>query len=221
MSNYDSVRRQCRTIENLIDNKLSSYSRLVSPNNDDLESGLVSERRQDLEAEIEDLLEQLRDANDRLSNEMVELGTPASSSQQHSIQRHKEVLQGHIREYQQTKRNVQKAFDQASLLGNIRNDISAYKSSTSDTLLSERGRIDSSHRMIDDITSQAHETRAEFGRQRTTLDGINSRMGTVMNQMPGIGKVIDLIRSRRRRDALIIGVVSGLCLLGILSYISR
>lgn len=43
----------------------------------------------------------------------------------------------------------------------------------------------------------------------------------VSGQMPGIGKVIDLIRSRRRRDALIIGIVSGLCLLGILSYLSR
>lgn len=59
MSNYDTTRRQCRTLENLMDNKLSSYSRLVSANNGDIESGIVSERRQDLEVEIEDLLEQV------------------------------------------------------------------------------------------------------------------------------------------------------------------
>lgn len=45
MSNYDAVRRQCRTIENLVDNKIGTYSRLVSSNQDDLESGIVSERR--------------------------------------------------------------------------------------------------------------------------------------------------------------------------------
>lgn len=131
------------------------------------------------------------------------------------------MLQDYSREYQQTRRNVQNALDQASLLGNIRNDIHAYKSSTSDALLSERGRIDSSHHMVDDITNQAYEARAEFSRQRTTLEGINSRMGTVLSQMPGIGKVIDLIRSRRRRDALIIGAVAGLCLFGLLSYAAR
>lgn len=59
MTSYETTRRQCRTLENLLDNKLSSYSRLISSNNDDLETGIVSERRQDLEIEIEDLLEQV------------------------------------------------------------------------------------------------------------------------------------------------------------------
>lgn len=63
------------------------------------------------------------------------------------------------------------ALEQANLLSGVRNDIeyahafhflsngpkvdflifSAYKSSAADSLLAERGRIDSSHRMTDDI----------------------------------------------------------------------
>ncbi len=67
--------------------------------------------------------------------------------------------------------NVQAAVDQANLLSGVRNDIesvlpcqsllrglaysipkflsSAYKSSATESLLAERGRIDSSHQMID------------------------------------------------------------------------
>lgn len=65
--------------------------------------------------------------------------------------------------------NAQIALDQANLLSGVRNDIecvssssspfichsfcfiSAYKSSAADSLLAERGRIDSSHRMTDDM----------------------------------------------------------------------
>lgn len=65
--------------------------------------------------------------------------------------------------------NTQTALDQANLLSGVRNDIeyissssnpfnfhsfcfiSAYKSTAADSLLAERGRIDSSHRMTDDI----------------------------------------------------------------------
>jgi len=221
MSSYDALRRQCRTLENQIDNKLSTFSKLGSSDPDELESGIVSQRRLDLEDEISDLLQQLRDTNTRLEESADNSELSSSSSFHHAIQRHREVLQDYTREFQQTKRNVQNVLDQASLLGNVRNDIHAYKSSTSDALLAERGRIDSSHHMIDDITSQAYETRSEFGRQRSTLDGINTRIGGVIGQMPGIGKVIDLIRSRRRREALIIGAVAGLCFLALLSYISR
>jgi hypothetical protein len=69
---------------------------------------------------------------------------------------------------------VKNALDQANLLTGVRNDIecvtfciyrhigsvdtpyrSAYKSSAADSLLAERGRIDSSHRMTDDILRYA------------------------------------------------------------------
>jgi Golgi SNAP receptor complex protein 1 len=59
MASYDALRRQCRTLENQIDNKLSSYARIGTSDPDDLESGLVSQRRQDLETELSDLLNQV------------------------------------------------------------------------------------------------------------------------------------------------------------------
>jgi golgi SNAP receptor complex member 1 len=61
---------------------------------------------------------------------------------------------------------VKAALDQKNLLSGVRNDIewvltillkrfllslSTYKSSAADSLLAERGRIDSSHQMMDDL----------------------------------------------------------------------
>lgn len=79
---------------------------------------------------------------------------------------------------------------------------SAYKSSAADSLLAERGRIDSSHQMTDTIIQyvvadahrsmvafltlphlffrQAYETRSEFGRQRANIASINTRMVKVI-----------------------------------------
>ena len=117
--------------------------------------------------------------------------------------------------------NVQAAVDQVNLLSGVRNDIefvfslhhlrerlvclecyilsSAYKSSAAETLLEERGRIDSSHLMIDATLEcdsihspassflltndyrQAHEARAEFARQRSSLGSIQTRMVGVLS----------------------------------------
>lgn len=60
MSNYDSLHRQCRTLESLFDTKLTAYSRLastISKPTDDIEAGGSSERWKDLEYEVDDLLE--------------------------------------------------------------------------------------------------------------------------------------------------------------------
>jgi Golgi SNAP receptor complex protein 1 len=62
MADYESLHRQCRTLESLFDTKLTSYSRLASTitrNQDDIEAGGSRERWKDVEGEVEDLLEKV------------------------------------------------------------------------------------------------------------------------------------------------------------------
>ncbi|GLB35824.1 hypothetical protein LshimejAT787_0301120 [Lyophyllum shimeji] len=220
MSDYEQLHRQCRTLENLFDTKLTSYSQLaasISRGNHDVEATGSAERWRDLEAELDDLLEKLEDTNERLGT-LSNTPELLSQSMLRAIQRHREVFQDHARELRRTKTSVKAALDQANLLSGVRNDIDAYKSSTADALLEERGRIDSSHGMTDDILEQAYETRSEFARQRASLAGINTRMMGVLNTMPGINNVISMIRSRRRRDSIILGLVIGVCIIIILTY---
>ncbi|KAJ6520107.1 hypothetical protein C8R45DRAFT_808394 [Mycena sanguinolenta] len=223
MSNYDQLHRQCRTLENLFYSKLTSYSQLVSTisrQTDDLEASGSSERWKDMELELDDLLEK---ANPTIFKAATTLTNPEtlSASMLRTIQNHAEVFQDNVRELKRTKASVKSALDHANLLSGVRNDIDAYKSSAADSLLAERGRIDTSHSMTDAMLDQAYETRAEFGRQRTALDGINSRMKTVINTMPGLNNLINMIKSRRRRDTIILGVVIAVCLIIIISYMWR
>lgn len=63
MSNYDQLHRQCRTLENLFDSKLSSYSQLassISRPGQDIESFGSGERWKDLELELDDLSVKVR-----------------------------------------------------------------------------------------------------------------------------------------------------------------
>ena len=63
MSNYDQLHRQCRTLENLFDSKLTSYSQLassISRSGQDIESFGSSERWKDLELELDDLSVKVR-----------------------------------------------------------------------------------------------------------------------------------------------------------------
>jgi len=62
ISQYEQLHRQCRTLENLFDTKLSSYSQIVatiSRRTEDLEASGSGERWKDLEQEAEDLLEKV------------------------------------------------------------------------------------------------------------------------------------------------------------------
>ncbi|GAB1526723.1 protein transport protein gos1 [Rhizoctonia solani] len=237
MSTYESLRRQCRTLEALVNDKLTAYSRLAvtlsSGQSGDLEQGSAA-RWSDMEEEIEGLLEKprisvnslskLRETNDGMADLMSESQVEVTTSMRHSAQMHREMLDDYVRDFGRTKVNVRGALDRANLLSNVRSDINAYKaarSSATDSLLAERGRIDSSHRMTDDILAQAYETRAEFSRQRSSLAGINARMGGVLNSMPGINSLIGMIHSRRRRDGIILGCVIGLCLLALVSFMGQ
>jgi len=223
MSTYDDLRRQCRTLESLLDTKLTSYSRLASSigREEDVEASGSSDRWKDLEEEVDGLLEKLRETNDQLSTLLNDPNSPPSQSMSRTIQRHRDVLNDYERENVRTKANVKAALDRANLLTGVRNDIDAYKSTAAEALLTERGRIDNSHRMTDDILDQAYETRAEFGRQRSALGVMNARMMGVINTMPGINNLLSMIKSRRRRDSIIIGCVIGLCIILLFSYMAR
>jgi len=223
MATYDSLRRQSRTLESLVDAKLTAYSRLASSISlgQDVEAGGSAARREDMEQEIEGLLEKLRETHEEMTALLSEPVAPPSQSTMHAVARHRDALQDYSRDFQRARSSVQSALDKANLLGSVRNDINAYKTahaSDEAALLAERGQIDNSHRMTDDILAQAHETRAEFSRQRTSILGMNTRMAGVINALPGINSLAQMIQTRRRRDNLILGIVVGVCLLLLLSY---
>jgi len=129
MATYDSLHRQCRTLESLFDSKLTSYARLASAivkNQDDVESSGSRERWRDLQNEVEDLLEKvnsdqlnkppwltwtkLKETNDALLALSTNPDSILSQSVARAIQRHREVYQDYAREFQRTKVSVNAPF---------------------------------------------------------------------------------------------------------------
>ncbi|CED82245.1 28 kda golgi snare protein [Phaffia rhodozyma] len=230
-TSYDNLRRHARALETALDSKLTAYSKVASTISS---TGLVSRNKDELslqeegegiggwrlaEEEVEELVGKLSETLDQLSEWLNDPAVTPSTSQLHAVQRHREVLADYRRDFTQTKNNIQHTLNSQNLLGSVRKDINAYKtarSSTADALLNERNTIDSSHRMTDDILEQAYATRSDFASQRTSLNGINSRMGSTLNTLPGMNTLLGLIQSKRRRDSIILGCVIGTLTVGFL-----
>ncbi|ORX37759.1 28 kda golgi snare protein [Kockovaella imperatae] len=228
-TSWDNARKHARALETALEAKLSAYSKAAvavartsaTPGS----SSAVEEGEGDhelLEEQVEELLNKLDQAVDELFNLINSPSQPPSSAMQHAAQRHRDNLEDYRRDFMRTKSNVRQALQRVNLLGSVRKDIDNYRSaqmSQTDALLADRGRIDSSHRMMDDTLNQAYATREDFAQQRSMLASIESRMGGVLSQMPVINSLINMIRSRRRRDAIILGCVAGVCMLLLLYYL--
>ncbi|WWC95790.1 hypothetical protein V866_002656 [Kwoniella sp. B9012] len=229
---WDNARRHARALETALDSKLSTYSKLAATiarqGGSTSSSGAGLEEDGDgvggyklVEEEIEELLGKLEQAIDDLSTLINSPSQPPSASMLHAAQRHRDNLDDYRRDFLRTRGNVEQSIRRSNLLGSVRKDINDYKSATNsqtDALLQDRSRIDSSHRMMDDTLNQAYATREDFAQQRSLLASIDSRMGGVLSQMPGINSLITAIRTRRRRDTLIIGCVVGFCMILLLGY---
>ncbi|WWC92774.1 uncharacterized protein L201_007733 [Kwoniella dendrophila CBS 6074] len=229
---WDNARRHARALETALDSKLSTYSKLAATiarggGSSKDQSSLEQEDGDGIggyklvEEEIEELLGKLEQAIDDLSTLINSPSQPPSASMQHAAQRHRDNLDDYRRDFIRTRGNVEQTIRRSNLLGSVRKDINDYKKATdsqTDALLQDRSRIDSSHRMIDDTLNQAYATREDFAQQRGLLSSIDSRMGGVLSQMPGINSLITAIRTRRRRDTLILGCVVGFCVILLLGY---
>lgn len=67
--------------------------------------------------------------------------------------------------------------------------------------------------MMDGVLSQAYAINENFGLQRETLASINRRIVSAANQVPGMNALMTKIGSKRRRDAIILGILIGFCVL--------
>ncbi|GAA5925100.1 hypothetical protein JCM1841_005786 [Sporobolomyces salmonicolor] len=224
----ETVRRDLHATTAQCSSLLTRYSKLAAQASTSYaSSGLLKDdigrRKGEIEEELNGALDTFAAQIERLANFHATAHPPPSASATHALERHRDVLAEYRRDYQRTQASLREAEQRANLLGSVREEISAFKtaggSSVTDSLLAERGRIDSSHRMADDTLNQAYATRAEFAAQRSGLSQIQSRMNGVASQVPGLNSVIGMINSRRRRDSVIMGTVLGICTLLLLFFI--
>uniref|UniRef100_A0A7N8YAY8 Golgi SNAP receptor complex member 1 n=1 Tax=Mastacembelus armatus TaxID=205130 RepID=A0A7N8YAY8_9TELE len=225
-SNYwEDLRKQARQLENELDLKLVSFSKLCTSYSGSREgrradtsdtTPLLNNSTQDrmfdtMSVEIEQLLAKLTAVNDKMAEYTNTPGTASlNAALMHTLQRHRDILQDYTHEFHKTKGNFVAIREREDLLGSVRKDIdgSGVNNRRTELFLKE-------HEHLRNI---AMATKENMTSQRGILKSIQSRVNTLANRFPTINNLIQRINLRKRRDSLILGTVIGICTILLLLY---
>uniref|UniRef100_A0A3Q1I0K4 Golgi SNAP receptor complex member 1 n=1 Tax=Anabas testudineus TaxID=64144 RepID=A0A3Q1I0K4_ANATE len=225
-SNYwEDLRKQARQLENELDLKLVSFSKLCTSYSGSRDgrrgetsdtTPLLNNSTQDrmfdtMSVEIEQLLAKLTAVNDKMAEYTNTPGTASlNAALMHTLQRHRDILQDYTHEFHKTKGNFLAIREREDLLGSVRKDIdgSGVNNRRTELFLKE-------HEHLRNI---AMATKENMTSQRGMLKSIQSRVNTLANRFPAINSLIQRINLRKRRDSLILGAVIGVCTILLLLY---
>ena len=143
---------------------------------------------------------------------------PPSAASHHTLQRHGEILKDYRQEYIQTRENISALIKRHDLLYSS-SSTKSEPSNRMDILLRESEHVRHSERLIDDQISIAIEAREALTNQRQTFKAIQTKLNDISNRFPMINNLVQKINLRKRRDAIILAVVIGICLTFLLWWV--
>jgi len=241
-SSWEELRKEARSLENQIDSKLVELSRLgtslKSPSPDFgsstsdktplllAEDNPVDATEKDFDRlieELDELLSRLTSINSSL-NDWADKNT-SSAATSHTLQRHREILKDYRQEYLQTKNNIStlikrhELFDSKSSQRRSGGSGDFSSNIRMDLLLKESEHARNSEKLIDDQITIAMEARDSLYSQRDTFKAIQKKLNDISNRFPMVNNLIQKINLRKRRDAIIVAIVIGLCLTFLLWWI--
>lgn len=73
--------------------------------------------------------------------------------------------------------------------------------------------------MLTGVNSRMTGVLSEFRKTSEPVCGGNADIPFATGSMPGINSLLSMIQSRRRRDTLILGLVTGVCVIALLGYL--
>ncbi|XP_064459787.1 Golgi SNAP receptor complex member 1-like [Ornithodoros turicata] len=234
----EDLRKQARHLENEIDLKLVSFSKLgTSLGSRDLKQDsldtvpLLSSPNSDhmfetMALQVEQLLAKLGQVNEQMSAHWQGAAPGGGTTMLHTLQRHRDILQDYMHEFQKTRSNIQARRERDQLLGSVRRDIDSYKNASSlsrrsEAYLKEHEHLRNSDRLVHDQINIAMRTKDELKSQRGAMKAIQTKMTTLANRFPMINSLVQRINLRKRRDTIILGVVVGLCVVLLMLYVTH
>ncbi|KAI9505291.1 protein transport protein gos1 [Coemansia spiralis] len=217
---WDQLLRDVRELEMRFDTLIAQYMQFVQPTSPrstsatpqpGLSSGPLrtSEGRQgcsQLEGEIQGVLGDL-EAVIKEMEETVQLQRGSARV----LERHRGLYNDYLREFQRYQTNVQNALARSDLLGGA-NANAAVDVTDRDRLVAERARIDQAHTDIDMVLDQAFNVRQDLVDQGSLISGATSKMVDITERIPGINLLIGRIRSRKRKEKVILAIVISVCI---------
>lgn len=208
MGSFVTVRGQAISLESQTESLLSRYSSFAQTS-----SSEPTAQEKSLNTKLESLLIQRQDVLDSLTKICDE--TPnISASKLSQLQRHKEVLQEHWQSFRNIRSSIQQERNRLNLLFSVKKDITQQSIQDEDAYINDESRrIDESHTVVDNLISQAWDTRDQFSAQRAMLQNANDRIMRTLQRVPGINNVISKINTRRKKNAFILASLISICVL--------
>lgn len=213
---WESLRRQAKKIERVLEEKVSAYSRLGQRMNSDLlydeENPLMEGREeQALVVEIETLLSQLNECNDRMG--VCVQANSSNTANAALLQRYREVYFDFKRDFSDTATSMSRKREQAEL---FRGAALSRKGDGGDGgqshLMREQDSLNSSLNAAGNVIGQAGEVRSALSSQRKLIEGSSGHLAALHNRFPAVARVIGSIQQRRYRDNMVVALAIALCI---------
>ena len=202
-------------LESSLEGKVTQFARLnasLTPssfdNTDEENPAPDRAEEQELVSEIDAKLLALTEVKDRMQTHVA-----ANPSRPHDalLQRYREILFDFKTEFKKTQGAIQRKRESAELMR--RSDGGGPgDQSEMDTLLRERGAINSSQKMTSDIIGQALATKDNLSKQRNIFTGSASKMGGLNGVLQGANNLISNIARRKLRNNVVLALVVAVCL---------
>ncbi|KAJ2716499.1 protein transport protein gos1 [Coemansia spiralis] len=212
---WEQLLRDVRDLETSFDTRIAQYMQFVQPAGATTAgAGSDQQRRAQLETEITTVLGDL----DAAMGEMAETVRHQRGSAR-VLERHQGMYSDYQREFQRYQSNVKAAISRSELLaGGSGARGEAADVADRDRLVDERVQIDQAHTDIDMVLEQAFRVRHDLTDQRSIIGGATARLVSVTERIPGINMLLGRIRSRKRKEKVVLAVVVTICV-SILLYV--
>lgn len=214
-ASFVTVRGQAISLETQTESLLSKYSTYAQTT-----SSEQSLQEKKIDNQIETILHRRQEVIDSLNK--IANDNNISATKLTQLQRHKEILNLHWKNFQNIRSSIQQERNRLNLLFSVKNDIAQDNSTSSRTneinnaneyIQNESRRIDQSHNILDKLITQAWETREQFSSQSSMLHSANNRILGALHRIPGLNQIITRIGIRRRKNTIILALVTTICIL--------
>mmetsp|Transcript_26356 Transcript_26356/g.62720 ORF Transcript_26356/g.62720 Transcript_26356/m.62720 type:complete len:234 (-) Transcript_26356:359-1060(-) len=227
---FDSLKREATKLERSLEDKVARYQQLVSSVPDGSNDLLLAESGMRTSTEDEaalrhDIQRTLTTLQDLVNNQLK----PAAERQGgHGatllVKRYREILFDLSGDFEKSRQAHQRKVERQRLLEGARTSLDKNGGGEGtdpgmDHLMKERNHLGNSMNAASAVIGQATEIHSELRNQGMSLGRVQSAMGRVVGNIPGINTVVENIRRKRSKDDMIVAGVIASCILFTLWYL--
>ena len=209
-SQWDTYHARAKLLEARLEKKVQNYSSIAQRINADFlcdeENPLIEDSdEQMLAGEIERDLTELNDCIQGMRQQHH-----LTNHQEVMVKRYHEIHFDYSTEFKSTSSTVQRKRESMELFQSSKNLHSDDQDSSVAKLLRERSSIAASMRSINDVISQAFETKSSLMSQRGTIIGSSGGLTNLGANVPSFGRLIDNIQRKKSMESTVIAIIIAL-----------